>query len=168
MPINSLDQKFVYELGAVYDAELRYLDAQRQMVQRAGSEQITSMLQNHIQETEQQIRNIEQCFDILGQPAQRINCEGAAGLVADGQKLLREIAGNNSRLLDVAIAGSQMKVEHSEIAAYRGLIAGAELKNQTQIVDLLRRNLQQEERTAQRIEQAMPGMLQQAMTVEAR
>ncbi len=69
-------------------------------------------------------------------------------------------------LCDTAIAGAASKVEHYEISSYRGLITGADLMGQREIVSLLQQNLAQEESTAQLIEQSEPQLLQKAMQAE--
>ncbi len=79
----------------------------------------------------------------------------------EGDKLLKETK-DIPALADLAINGGCSKVEHYEIASYRGLIAGAEQMRQTEIVSLLKENLQQEENTAQALESSMPTLLQKA------
>jgi ferritin-like metal-binding protein YciE len=159
--ITNLEQKFVYEIGAMYDAENRFLEAMQMMCQCCQQNQLKSLLENHIRETEQQIRNLEQVCNILGQQPRRINCDTAAGLISDGQRFML-LASENQKILELGLAGGQAKVEHLEIACYRGLIKSAEQMGQNQIVQLLQQNLQQEEQTAQKIEQCMPQLLQDA------
>lgn len=161
--LNSLQDKFIYELGSIYDAEHRFREGLQVALPQVRNDQLKSLLQTHIGQTEQQIKNLEQVFSSLGQKPQRIPCEAAAGLFADGEKLLAAV---NPALMDLAIAGAQSKVEHLEIASYRGLIQGAEQMGQTQIVDLLRQNLQQEEQTAQTFEQSLPELLQKASSAQ--
>lgn len=153
----------IHELADIYDAEHQFLEAQQQMIQKANSDQVKSMLQEHIQQTEQQIKNLEQIFQQLGQEPKREKCAGASGIVSEGNKLLKEVE-KNPQLIDLAIAGSQAKVEHYEMASYRGLIMAVEQMGQQQALTLLQQNLQQEEQTAQRVEQSTPQLLQQAMS----
>lgn len=167
MAIKNLEEKMLHEVCDIYDAEHQFLEAQQQMIQKANDGQVKSMLQEHIQQTEQQIRNLEQVFQSLGQQPKREKCAAAAGLVSEGQKLLKEVEGNR-QLIDLAIAGSQSKVEHYEIASYRGLITGAQQMGQQEIVTLLQQNLQQEEQTAQKVEQSTPQLVQQAMSSKQR
>ncbi|MBE9053352.1 ferritin-like domain-containing protein [Nostocales cyanobacterium LEGE 11386] len=159
--ITNLQQKFTYEVGAMYDSENRFLEAMQMMCQCCQNNQLKSLMETHIRETEQQIQNLEQVFKILGQEPQRVNCDSAAGLVSDGQKLML-LAADNPKILDLALTGAQAKVENLEIACYRGMIKVAEQMNQNQVVQLLQQNLQQEEQTAQKIEQCMPQLLQEA------
>jgi ferritin-like metal-binding protein YciE len=167
MAIKDLNQKFIHDLGAIYDAEHQFLEAQQQMVQQAQNSTVKTLLQEHITQTEQQIQNLEQVYSTLGEEPKRIKCQAAAGLVADGQKFMKE-ASDNPAILDTVMAGAQAKVEHFEMACYRGLVEGARLMGQDEILQLLQQNLQQEEQTAQRVEKSMPQLLQQAMSTQER
>jgi ferritin-like metal-binding protein YciE len=62
------------------------------------------------------------------------------------------------------IISAAIKVEHFEIASYRGLITGAEQMGQQEVVNLLQQNLQEEEETARIAEQSAPDLIQKAMT----
>jgi len=165
MPINSLQEKFTHELADIYDAEHQFLKGQEELLQNATDPKLKEMLTQHIEETRQQIKNLEQVFSLLAEQPRREMCDGARGLVSEGQKLIREIP-NQEVLRDCAIVGAANKVEHYEISTYRGLITGAELTGQQEVADLLEQNLQQEERTAERLEQSLTQFLQQAAQVE--
>lgn len=166
MAINSLQEKFQHELMDIYDAEHQFLKGQELMLQNSSDPNLQAMIQQHIEQTRQQIRNLDQVFDLLGTKGQRVMCDGAKGILTEGQKLMQETSGVPA-IRDCAIAGAASKVEHYEIAAYRGLILGAELMGQRQIVNLLTQNLQQEEQTAQLIEQSTPTLLRQAASKQA-
>lgn len=165
MAIKTLNEKFLHGLGDIYDAEHQFLEAQQEMLPQANSTTVKSLLEQHIQETQQQITVLEQVFEALGESAERETCAAAKGIVKEGEKTLSEVSGNPA-LVDLAISGSCGKVEHYEIANYRMLITGAEQMGQTQVAQLLRKNLQQEEATAQKIESSAPSLFQQAMAAE--
>jgi ferritin-like metal-binding protein YciE len=162
MAIKTLEEKFAHGLGDIYDAEHRFLEAQQTMLESANSSAVQAMLEKHIAETEQQIVNLTRVHEVLGLTAERVTCDGAAGIVSEGNKLLKETM-DVPALADLAINGSCSKVEHYEIASYRGLITGAEAMGQAEVVRLLTENLQQEEKTAQTLESSMPALLKQAM-----
>jgi ferritin-like metal-binding protein YciE len=69
-------------------------------------------------------------------------------------------------LLDCAIASAAGKVEHFEVACYRNLIATAEHFDQPSVIDLLRRNLEQEEATAAKVEDGYKKLLNVAITTQ--
>ncbi len=161
MTINSLNEKFLFELSGLYDAEHQFLVAMQDMVGQAQDDTLRVMLQEHIEQTEGQIRNLELVFGRLGQTPRRIALATPAGLVADGQQLLLATSGNPV-LRNCAIAGAQAKVEHHEVACYRGMVAGAELMGDAEVLRLLRENLHQEERTAALAEQVARTLVQAA------
>ncbi len=163
MAINTLDQKFLHDVGDIYDAEHRFLEGQQLMLKSATDPKLQMMLETHIRETKMQIENLEQVYSLLGESPKRITCDAAKGLVSEAEKGLTE-AKSNPAVLDCCIASAAAKVEHYEIASYRGLITAAQLNGQNEVMALLAQNLQQEEQTAQKIEQSTPTLLQQAMT----
>ncbi len=162
MVINTLEEKFAFSLNSIYDAEHQFLEAQQTMLEGANSSTVKAMLEKHIAETEQQIVNLTRVHEILGLTPKRATCDAAKGLVTEGNKVLTATA-DVPALADLAINDASSKVEHFEIATYRGLIAGAQSMGQTEIVQLLTENLQQEETTAQTLESAMPALLEKAM-----
>ena len=133
------------------------------MLSHANSQTVKLLLEEHIAQTEEQIGILEQVYEVIGEEPERIKCAGAAGIVSEGQKTLKEVSGTPT-LVDLAIAGSCSKVEHYEIASYRALITGAQQTGQTEVARLLQQILQQEEHTAQKIEQSTPQLYQQAMS----
>ena len=164
--INTLEEKMKHGLGVIYDAEHQFLEAQEEMLSQANSQTVKSLLEEHIAQTEEQIGILEQVYEVIGEEPERIKCAGAAGIVSEGQKTLKEVSGNPA-LVDLAIAGGCAKVEHYEIASYRALITGAEQTGQTKVAQLLQQILQQEEQTVQHLESSEPMLLQAAKQQEA-
>ena len=162
--ISNTQEKFLHELGDIYDAEQQFLKGQQEMLQQASDPTLKQMLERHIGESEGQVQVLEQVFEALGEKPKRETCAAAKGLVTEAQKVLKEA--QSAELRDCLIGGSAAKVEHYEIASYRGLIIGAQQMGQDQVVTLLEKNLQQEEQTAQKVEQSAPLLLQKAMQAE--
>lgn len=161
MSIKNLEEKFMTGLGGLYDAEYRFSDALVEMLELASSQSVKSLFQQQMSEAKQQVGNLEQVYDILSQIAEREKSDGAAGVVKEGQKLI-EAAGNSPALLEMTMLTSALKMKYYEIASYRGLVAEAQMLKQTEMAQLLERNLRQEEQMAQRIEADMNTLLQQS------
>jgi ferritin-like metal-binding protein YciE len=161
MSMKTLNDKFVHDLGDIYDAEHRFLEAQQQMHEMANARELKTMIKEHIAQTEQQIANLEQAYEMVGMKPKRVKCDAAAGLVIEGEKGMKE-AKDNPAVLDVVIASAAAKVEHYEIASYRGLIAECQQMGQNDLCGIFEQNLAQEEQTAQKVESSMPMMLQKA------
>ena len=166
MAIQSTQEKFLAEIEDVYDAEHRFLKGMQQMQQKASDKTLQTMLGDHIQQTEGQIKNLDQVFSLLGRQPKAQQCDAATGLVTEAEKTIKEAGTDPIR--DCFIGAAAAKNEHYEIASYRGLITGAKGMGQDQIVQLLQNNLQQEEQTAQKLEQSAPQLLQKAMASEAK
>jgi ferritin-like metal-binding protein YciE len=162
--IKTTQEKYLHELGDIYDAEHQFLKGQQEMLEQASDQKLRQMIQGHISQTEEQINNLEQVFQALGEKVKAEKCPAAAGIVTEARQTMKEAEVDAIR--DCLIGGSAAKVEHYEIASYRGLIQGAQAMGNQQVVRLLQQNLQQEEQTAQMIEQSAPELLQKAMMAE--
>jgi ferritin-like metal-binding protein YciE len=166
MPVANTQELLLHELCELYDAEHRFLEGQVEMVHMAADGELQSSIENHIYQTRQHIRNLEQFFRELGQEPRRETNEVARGLVSEAQEGIEEA--QSDALRDCLINAAVVKVEHFEIGSYRGLISGARLMmGQSMVVDdLLQTNLQQEKETAQIAEQSAEGLLLEAMQAE--
>ncbi len=165
MAIKTTQEKYLHELGDIYDAENRFLKGQQAMLKAATDPTLKAGIEQHIAESEQQVANLEQVFALLGEKVKGEPCDAAKGIVTEGQKNLKE-AGSDA-IRDCLIGSSLMKVEHYEIVSYRGLILGARELGNKEAVALLQQNLAQEEQTATKLEQNAPKLLKQAVKAEA-
>jgi ferritin-like metal-binding protein YciE len=154
-------EMFQHKLGDIYDAEHRFLMGQREMLTKATDPQLQGLIMQHIEQTQQHIKNLDQVFNLLGQQPKGVMCDSAQGLVTEAQKAMHDAASDPIR--DVLIDTAAAKVAHYEIASYRGLITDAMLMGQTEIQNLLQQNLQQEEQTAQLLEQTAPQLVRKAL-----
>jgi ferritin-like metal-binding protein YciE len=162
MPITTPREKFVHALSVLYGAENQFLQAQQQMLDQTSDEELKGLLHAHIGESQEQVENLERVFSQMGQQPQRQTSEAARGLISDAQRSLQEAQVEAIR--DTLIAEAQAKVEHFEIACYRALIAGAmQMELGDEVVGLLEQNLQQEEHTAQMIEESTPQLVHKSM-----
>ena len=58
MPITNAQEKFVHELADMYDAEHQFLEAMGRMREMASDESLRMMLEEHMQQTEEQIQKL--------------------------------------------------------------------------------------------------------------
>ncbi len=165
MAIKTTQEKYLHELGDIYDAENRFLKGQQAMLKAATDPTLKAGIEKHIAESEQHVANLEQVFELLGEKAKAEPCDAAKGIVTEGQKNLKEAGTDQIR--DCLIGSSLTKVEHYEIVSYTGLIVGAQALGNKEIEALLRQNLQQEEKAAKQLQTNAPKLLKQAMQAEA-
>ena len=162
--IKTAEDAFEHELADIYDAEHRFLEGQKEMTAQAEDEKLRTMIETHMKETEEQIKNLDQVFEELGSKPEKQTCKAAQGLVAEGASVMKEA---EAPAKDSLIAGAVSRVEHYEIAAYTGLVEAARTMGQSQVAKLLEANLKQEERTAQLIEKESPRLIKQMIKAGA-
>lgn len=156
MPITNAREKFAHELARMLDAEHRFLEAMRQMRESATSEKLQTMLEEHMQQTEEQIRKLEQVFSELGENPERQECAGARGLIEEASKAMHAAGGAEIR--DTAIVSGAIKVEHYEMTGYLDLIDGAQRLKMRRAIKLLTQNREQEVSTARKLERLAPKL----------
>jgi ferritin-like metal-binding protein YciE len=145
----SLDDLLVHELQDIYHAENQILKALPKMVKAASHPDLKAAFEEHRLQTEGQVRRLEQAFKLLGVPARGKKCEGMAGLLEEGKKMMEEDA--EPAVMDAALIASAQKVEHYEIASYGCVCTYAEMLGYDQVHELLGQNLDEEETTDQKL-----------------
>jgi ferritin-like metal-binding protein YciE len=148
--IKTMHESFLHELSDAYDAEQQFTQAMQKMMSMAQNPRVKQGLQQHITQTEQQIKNLDQVFSSLGASPEKISCKGAAGIVNEFTSTAKEI--KEQDLLDGFIVGAGLKAEHYEIATYRCLVEKANVMKHNEAARLLGENLKMEESFAQDLE----------------
>ena len=136
--MNALQETFIDELKDIYDAEHQIVKALPDLIEAATHEELKSGLQEHLEETHEHIKRVEQVFRIFEETPKRKKCKGTAGLLEEGHEIIKENRG------DAALISAAQKVEHYEIASYGSLSAWARLLDKEEAAELLEANLNEE------------------------
>src|SRR5215211_2151908 len=147
--LNSLDDLLVHELQDIYHAEGQILKALPKMIKAASHPELQAAFEEHLEQTEGQVERLDQVFKLLGVPAKGKKCEGMAGLIEEGKKVMEEDA--EPSVMDAALIAAAQKVEHYEIASYGCVCTYAEMLGYDQVHDLLGQNLEEEEVTDEKL-----------------
>jgi ferritin-like metal-binding protein YciE len=147
--LSSLDDLLVHELQDIYHAEGQILKALPKMTKAATNPDLKTAFDEHRVQTEGHVRRLEEVFKLLGLPAKGKKCDGMAGLIEEGKKVMDQDA--EPAVLDAALIASAQKVEHYEIASYGCVCTYAEMLGHDQAHELLGQNLDEEETTDQRL-----------------
>ena len=147
MAEKDLKALFLHQLKDTYFAEQAILKALPQMAQAAQSEELKGALAVHLQETEEQVKRLEQVFQIIGEKPQGIECKAIQGIIEEGQEVLKEFAGGDA--LDAGLIAAAQAVEHYEITRYGTLLAWAKQLGLSDVQGLLEETLVEEENTDQ-------------------
>jgi ferritin-like metal-binding protein YciE len=141
--IDSLRTLLIEQLRDLYDAEKRLTKAIPKLMKESSSEELTSALETHLGETENQVSRLERAFRALGETAKGKECKGIKGIIEEGDEHVAEDFADDG-LKDATIIGAAQRVEHYEIAGYGTAIAHARLLGQDEVVQLLEETLDEE------------------------
>ena len=162
MENNLLRDLYVEELRDIYDAENQLVKALPAMAKAATSEELRSAFENHLEQTREHVRRLEQVFADLGEKAKAKKCQGMKGLVAEGKEVIdNDFEGN---VKDAELIGAAQRVEHYEIAAYGTVRSYAELLDQQDAVSLLQKTLQEEKETDEKLSELADSINAQALS----
>jgi len=137
-----LMELFENELKDIYWAEKALTKALPKMAKNASSPELVEAIENHLAETEAQIAKVEQVFEILGKKAVAKKCEAMAGLVKEGEEIMKDTQKGPQR--DAGIISAAQKVEHYEIASYGTLRTFAQTLGMDDAAAILEEILEEE------------------------
>jgi ferritin-like metal-binding protein YciE len=143
MKDSKFHQLFLHELKDIYWAEKNLLKALPKMSKGATSSKLEEALNSHVEETENQVKRLEEVFDILGVKAQAKKCEAMEGLISEANDILSDTK-SDSMVRDAGIIVACQKVEHYEIASYGSLVALANKMGFDEVASKLGETLDEE------------------------
>jgi ferritin-like metal-binding protein YciE len=135
---------FVHKLGAALTMENTVEEMLGELIAKANGTQLKQQLRHHREETQAQIRNLEQAFSTLGMEPKEQSCPAIEGIEKEGEANLGTA---DESLYDAIILAGAAETEHHEIAVYESLIVHASALGHEDIVSLLQENLEQEQHT---------------------
>ena len=140
---SALMELFVDGLKDIYWAENHLIKNLPKMLKAAGSPELKSAINDHIEVTQQQARRLEKVFGLLEQKAQAKKCDAMEGLVKEGNSIVEETE-KGTATRDVGIILAAQKIEHYEIATYGGLAQLAKTLGLEEVKNLLGQTLDEE------------------------
>ncbi len=140
--IQTMDDLLLHGLKDIYYAENQIVKSLPKLIDKATNRDLTKGLQDHLEETKNQIARLDQVFQKLGEKPQGVKCPAIDGLISEADEVAGEV--EDKEVLDAAIVGAAQSVEHYEIARYGTLIAWAESLGRDDVIRLLTTNLNEE------------------------
>jgi ferritin-like metal-binding protein YciE len=142
-PITKPRELFLSELKAMLYVEQKLADqVLPQLAGEVTNEDFKASINGHLEETKGHIANLERAFGLLGQEPQADKSHAIDGLVAQHDKVVKNL--KSDELRDMFDAGAAAKTEHLEIAAYESMITTAEAIGENEIASVLEENLDDE------------------------
>ena len=142
MAQKKLRDAFIDELRDTYNAERQLTRALPKMAKAASSPELQTAFNSHLEETRVQIERIDKMFELLGERARGKHCDGIAGIIEEGSKMMEEDFDEST--LDACLIGAGQRAEHYEMAAYGTLAAWARQLGHMDVAALLDETLEEE------------------------
>ncbi|HVV47311.1 MAG TPA: DUF892 family protein, partial [Bryobacteraceae bacterium] len=101
-----LRELFAEEIQDLLSAENQILKALPQVIGAAESPALKSSLQTHLEETKNQVERLKEICGMVGVKARNKVCRGMAGLIEEGQEMIKESKGKESAARDLALIGA--------------------------------------------------------------
>lgn len=147
--IATLNDLFVHQLQDIYYAEHQITKALPKMIEKATDPQLKARFEQHLHETEGQIRRLEQVFEMHGEKPKAVTCPAIDGIIKEANEVAGEVA--DKRVLDAALIAAAQAVEHYEIARYGTLVAWARQLGRSDCAAILDETLAEEKATDEKL-----------------
>jgi ferritin-like metal-binding protein YciE len=139
---SKLQKLFEEELKDIYWAEKALVKAIPKMIKKASSPELQEALENHLSETEEQVKRVEQVFATMGKDPKTKKCEAMSGLIDEADSIISD--SEEGVMRDAGIISAAQKIEHYEIASYGTLRTFAQTLGLNEAVSLLEKTLNEE------------------------
>ena len=157
---------FLHELGDILYAEQTLVKTLPKLQEEASDDELAEGFGMHLEETRQHVKNLEQAFEALGEPAKAEKCPGIEGIKKEHDEFVSNES-PSAEVLNAFLTGAGARTEHYEIAAYEGLITMAEAMGEDEVARLLNENLAQEQKALRKIQTIGKRLAQQGAATAA-
>ena len=167
MRLDSLKDLYIDQLQDLYSAEQQLTSALPKMIEGASHPELKTGFRKHLDETKQHVERLEQVlstiagtssgreggvsgameavYKALGRSPAGKKCAAMAGLIAEGEEVLK--ASGDPDVRDAGLIAAAQRVEHYEIAGYGTVCTYAEMLGRTSDKETLGRTLTEEKAT---------------------
>ncbi|MGB5902536.1 MAG: DUF892 family protein [Xanthobacteraceae bacterium] len=147
------------ELRDILHAEKQLTKALPKMAEAARFDRLRELFEQHLVETEEQVERLNECFSLLGETARAKPCKGMAGLVEEGQEVMKKGETKDDAMADLALIGAAQRVEHYEMSAYTTAKNLAQQLRHSALAALLSKSLAEEENADQLLNQVARSLM---------
>jgi ferritin-like metal-binding protein YciE len=142
MKVENLEDLFYAQVSELKDVEERLIKALPKMAGAASSENLRRAFQDHLEQTKNHSRRLDQVFQDIGKKEDTKTSDAMKGLIDQGDDVVSHI--EQSPLRDAGLISAGNRVEHFEIAAYGTLATMARLLGHNRSAQLLEQTLNEE------------------------
>ena len=142
--MKTLAEIFEHTLQDIYYAENAISKALPKVAEKATDAKLKKAAEEHLDETKDQIKKLDQVFKSIGKKASGEKCDAIEGLIKEAEGLMEEASGT---ALNAGLLAACQAVEHYEISRYGSLREWAKDLGHDEAHKLLSEILDQEKAT---------------------
>jgi ferritin-like metal-binding protein YciE len=161
MKLTTLQDLYVEQLHDLYSAETQLVEALPKMAKAASNSQLQNAFKEHLNQTQNHVRRIEQIFEQHGGSPKGQTCKGMEGLIKEGEEMIK--MKGDPAAIDAGLIAAAQRVEHYEIAGYGCVRAYAQQLGDQKGAALLQQTLDEEGMTDKKLTQ----LAEQVINLEA-
>ncbi len=154
-----LQDLLMEQLGDLLHAEKQLLKAIPKMAKAAHVGHLQKLFEQHLQETQQQVGRLEDCFEALGSKARTKPCKGMMGLIEEGEEVIKHGEEKEDVVGDLALIAAAQRIENYEASAYTTARNLAQQLHNSAVVQLLNASLAEEENADQLLNQVAQSLM---------
>ena len=148
-PSDALRDLFEAELKDIYWAEKTSTHFIPKLIKQASAKELLQALDNHLNETEEQVSRLEQVFELIGMKALATKSQAIDGLIRETELRLKE--SEAGMIKDAEIIACVQKSEHFQLGTYTTLISFAKMLGEDEAVLLLEATRSEEHGTMRKM-----------------
>lgn len=162
MALTTLEEKFAYDLKAMYYVETELIETLEELARDATNEKLRKGFSDHRTETQRHVDRLETVFDELGIEPEARESAVFDGLIEERSQFLRET--DDQELRDLFDLEAGIKTERLEISGYEGLLNVANrIGYGDDVTDRLEDNLSSEKSALRKLEGLSKGSKMKSM-----
>lgn len=143
MKKNPFHKLFLDELKDIYWAEKHLSKNLPKVAKAATTEDLEAAFNDHLAETNEQIKKLDRVFELLGEKAVAKKCDAMEGLVEEAMGIIEDTE-EGTWTRDAALISAAQKIEHYEIASYGILTEFAKTMGHDDAASILKEILEEE------------------------
>ena len=164
---SQLEKLFTDSLKDIYWAEKQLTKTLPKMKKAATTDELKSAIEEHLAQTEDHVKRLEQVFEMCGKKVQAKKCDAMEGLIKEGDSIVEETQ-EGSMTRDAGIIMAAQKVEHYEIATYGSLVQIAKTLGMNDAADVLHQTLDEEKQADEKLTEVAEWHVNQAARKRSR
>ena len=147
--LKDLRDLYLEQLRDLYNGEEQIIQALPKMAEKVSNNELRSAFEEHLEQTRQQKRRLEEIFEEYDEKPGGHKCEGMEGIIEEGREMMNKKGEDDVR--DAGLIAAAQRVEHYEIAGYGTARTLAQRLGEERAVELLQETLEEEKETDKKL-----------------